>query len=817
MKNQLLTAAALLLPVMASAQLRGTVYLDANRNGVREAAEKSLSGIAVSDGRNVVKTDASGAFELPANPKARFVTVTSPTGYKPAGTHYIRVAPGAGTYDFGLVAAPNRGAFEFIQITDTETHTPKEWLDNLKAYVAANPTAFIMHTGDICYLPGLEYHGINVQSKQMGVPMYYAIGNHDLVKGDYGEQVFENYFGPTWYSFEAGNVHFLALPMLGGDHAPSYSKKQILEWIKNDLAQTDPNKKVIMFNHDLWFQGDDVVLRAGGDSIDMKKHNLVAFIYGHWHSQYAREVDGVMTYCSSTPDKGGIDHSPANFRVFSVDAEGNISDKTRARYTNVPGLLVTALPAQHDTLAVVNGTIPVLVNTYRTSSPATAVRAAMVENGRRGRTVMLTPQTDWTWSGTLAAGTKAGEREMVIEADFADGTRLIENRRFVVVQQPAAVTLNGDWANLGGDAAHRGVAAQGAVPSSPLYVWSQNAGGNIFMASPVVGDGKVFVATTDDDNLKKCRVVAYDAVTGRELWRFKTDNSVKGTFVYADGLVLACDASMRLYALDANTGKLVWDRKLSRGLLPENLHGLAVADGVVYAGQGSGFTALKVKDGSVVWRNEAWSGGEGTQSTTTVGGGVALASGHWNGLFAHDVAEGKLLWKKQDSKIRFRDGSATVYDGLVYLASSDGLFLINPKSGDILKSVEQDGITFGGACAPVVTDKMIYIGTADRGVMAFDRLTFKPAWTYMTRPAIFYTVPYYQDFQNSVETSPVLIGGTLVFGASDGYLYGINAETGRFQWRRNLGAPVFSSPAVSGDALYVADFSGNVYCFKIAR
>lgn len=309
--------------------------------------------------------------------------------------------------------------------------------------------------------------------------------------------------------------------------------------------------------------------------------------------------------------------------------------------------------------------------------------------------------------------------------------------------------------------------------------------------------------------------MAYDATTGRELWRFKTDNSVKNTMVYSDGLVLACDASMRLYAIDGESGKLVWDKKLTSNILPENLHGLAVVDGVVYAGQGGNFAALRVKDGSVIWKNEAWSGGEGTQSTTTVGEGIALVSSHWNGLFAHDVKDGRLLWKKQDSKIRFRDGSATIYDGNIYLASRDELFLINPRSGDILKSAVQSGMTFEGACAPVVTDRMVYVGTADKGVVAFDRKSFRPVWNFLTRPALFYTVPYYQDFQSSVETSPVLIGETLVFGASDGYLYGVNAENGRFLWKRNLGAPIFSSPAVSGDGLWVADFSGNLYCFKI--
>lgn len=87
----------------------------------------------------------------------------------------------------------------------------------------------------------------------------------------------------------------------------------------------------------------------------------------------------------------------------------------------------------------------------------------------------------------------------------------------------------------------------------------------------------------------------------------------------------------------------------------------------------------------ILWQNKAWDGGEGTTSTFTVGAGVLVASAHWNGLFGHDISNGALLWKKCDSKIRFRDGSATFYDGNFYLASCENLYVINPRSGDILK------------------------------------------------------------------------------------------------------------------------------------
>lgn len=816
------------LPFFASAQRAGQVYIDQNLNGKLDPKEQTLAGVSVSDGLNVVKTNAKGIYELPANEKARFISVTSPSGTRPVTNHYTPVNDKNDGYDFGLTKSniAANSSFDIIHIADTETSNYREWIDNLKEYTAANPTAFIIHTGDICYQPGLDFHGINVRTAQMGVPMYYTVGNHDLVDGKYGEELFESHFGPSWHSWEVGNVHFIALPMLGGDRAPSYTRSQILKWIKNDLAKTDPSKKVVMFNHDLWFQGNDLIFRAGktgtpeADSIDMSRHNLVAFIYGHWHSQYARRIGGALTICSGDPDKGGIDHSPANFRLISFDQSGNLSGKNSARYTRIDGIGTSAYPADGDSVSTQPGAMNVIVNAYRTASPTASVRVGIKEpySASPAKWITLKPASDWTWSGSVPVSGKGG-RHLVVETIFKDGSRIVENRKFTLTDKVApTVKPTGNWTNLGGDAAHTSVvfandSAKGAA--APQLAWSMNTGSNIYMCSPVIGDGRLFIATQDDDNLEKCNVVAFDAATGRQLWRYKLNNSVKGSIVYDNGVVIAADGSHRVYAIDGASGKLRWEQQLAEFILPINLHGLAVQDGVVYAGQSGSFTALDSKTGTILWKNRAWSGGEGSTSTVTVGSGAVLASGHWNGLFAHNVKDGSVMWKKQDSDIRFRDGSATYYDGNFYLASSSGLFIINPISGDVLKTIKVDGVNFNAASAPIVTPKAVYVATSDKGIMAFDRLTFKRLWNFGTSPAIFYSVPYTQDYQCSVETTPLLIGRTLVFGASDGYLYGIDSETGRFTWRRRMGAPIFSSPAVSGDAMYIADFAGNIYCFKI--
>lgn len=53
--------------LQASAQYTGKVFVDENQNGVLDQEEKCLPRVAVSDGLNVVQTDAEGIYQLPGH------------------------------------------------------------------------------------------------------------------------------------------------------------------------------------------------------------------------------------------------------------------------------------------------------------------------------------------------------------------------------------------------------------------------------------------------------------------------------------------------------------------------------------------------------------------------------------------------------------------------------------------------------------------------------------------------------------------------------------------------------------------------------
>ena len=287
-----------------------------------------MAGVSVSDGRNVVKTDADGKFTLDGYYKSRFVTVTTPSGYV-ADSYYQHVEKDKETYDFKLT--PNEGmgqeTHSFIQVADSEVNEDGvgPWIDSIHQMVEEQQPAFIIHTGDICYEAGLKRHIQDMNSENMGVPVYYTIGNHDYVDGKYGEELFESVYGPVWYSFEVGNIHYVVTPFQNGaDYKSGYNENDRWRWLANDLANTDPDMKVVMFNHTVSPE-EDYVFQFDKQTLDLKAHNLVAWIYGHYHYNYIDERDGVVNICTSQPGGGGIDSSVSGSRLITLDGEGNLT------------------------------------------------------------------------------------------------------------------------------------------------------------------------------------------------------------------------------------------------------------------------------------------------------------------------------------------------------------------------------------------------------------------------------------------------------------------------------------------------------------
>ena len=158
----------------------GRVYRDADGDGTFSRGDRPIAGVKVSDGINVTRTDKDGAFTLPGYDDTRFIFVTVPSGY--FALHPWIPAGSAQSYDFALQPRKEGEVIRFAQIADNAPPESWRWVQALKDYARNEHLDFILHSGDICYEPGIRFHGDSVTTATMGVPVYYTMGNHDLMK-----------------------------------------------------------------------------------------------------------------------------------------------------------------------------------------------------------------------------------------------------------------------------------------------------------------------------------------------------------------------------------------------------------------------------------------------------------------------------------------------------------------------------------------------------------------------------------------------------------------------------------------------------------
>lgn len=774
------------------AQYRGHVFLDLDNNKKMENAEKGMKDIVLSDGYEVVKTAEDGSFNLKKNDKARFLFVRVPAGYKASGTHYIKIDPKRENYDFGLIQDEKQEAdkLRFIQITDTETPLYGEWIDNIRKFSQQQNATLIMHTGDICYEPGMRFHARQVNTELMGVPTYYTVGNHDLVKGEYGEKLFEDLFGPVYYSFEAGPAHFVVTPMPGGDYAPSYSQDQVIAWLKKDLALKTKDKPLIFINHDL-LVGKDFVMRGKTDSIDLKQYNLKAYLYGHWHNNYSfGSRDGVAVISTNAPNKGGIDNSAAQFLVIDVDKRG--VSKITPKYPYLSDHIALIYPQSKQMQISNRKEIEISTSVYHTEKNVISVYATLLNKfGTAIKTAKLKPVSDWNWRGNFTVPRRTDQQyDIMLEVNYGDSTQAL--KKFA-------------WHN---------------EPTSTAFLqlaWSKNIGSNVWKSSPLVQGQRVYVASIDDAIGGKSKIQALKAQSGETIWTFHTQNSVKQKLAYSNGLVLATDMGGTVYAIDEKEGKLVWKKDLSGGRLPGYVSAGVVRDGIYYTGAGNYLSAIKVEDGKTVWQNSEWNGGEGMPGELLITNGYLITGANWNALFVHDSKTGKLLWKKNEDGLRFRTGGAGADENSLYVAGLNNLFRLDQKKGTVLTKSQTDD-DFKVMASPLLTEELVIMPTATNGIKAFDRNALTEKWSFQTEEALIYSSAYSTpDLHKkvaTVESSVRYAAGKLFFGGSDGYLYVLNLD-GTLVQKVNLGTPILAEVSIHGNEVYVADFAGNVYCFNI--
>lgn len=281
---------------IATGQVTGIVYEDRGAKGRRGPDDPGLPDVLVSNGREVVRSDAEGRYTLPVGDEA-VIFVIKPTGFslplgpsglphfsylhQPAGTppdlalRYPGIMPTGplpASVDFGLIRRPESGDFDVVLFTDPqpESHAELTFVrDTAVARVLGTrgefaKVAFGVTTGDVLFDDLSLYPRQNRIMAQVGVPWFHIGGNHDLnfeaPDARHARETFKRTFGAPFYALEHGGVLFLMLDNVrylgaatatagrGGRYEGRIGERQ-LAFVENLLAQTPRDRLVVVAMH----------------------------------------------------------------------------------------------------------------------------------------------------------------------------------------------------------------------------------------------------------------------------------------------------------------------------------------------------------------------------------------------------------------------------------------------------------------------------------------------------------------------------------------------------------------------------------------
>jgi 3',5'-cyclic AMP phosphodiesterase CpdA len=233
MRLHKIAAALLLLGALGPVPTRGAtgvVFDDRNGDGIRGAGEPGISGVEVSNGVDVVSTDAAGRYLLPDRP-GHSVFLVKPRGWKTQLDALNRPRfYAAGSADFPLTPSGEPDALRVLVLTDTQPATPTE-VGYLERGVAArigrrSDVSLGVTLGDLVYDRPDLFDGVSGALARIGVPWYSLPGNHDIQLGESGDSgpvaAYERTYGPSTYAFHAGPALFIALDDVRPQGGPRY-------------------------------------------------------------------------------------------------------------------------------------------------------------------------------------------------------------------------------------------------------------------------------------------------------------------------------------------------------------------------------------------------------------------------------------------------------------------------------------------------------------------------------------------------------------------------------------------------------------------
>jgi outer membrane protein assembly factor BamB len=323
------------------------------------------------------------------------------------------------------------------------------------------------------------------------------------------------------------------------------------------------------------------------------------------------------------------------------------------------------------------------------------------------------------------------------------------------------------WPTYGYDAAR--VRAPGFQLRPPYRKRWQFGARNLVEFPPVIAYGRLYFSNNSGV------LYAVNARTGKRAWRYRSGRCVAASPAVSGRLVYQAfmnrppcnaegdDLDGEIIAFYAGSGKVRWRKSIG----PSETSPLVV-DGRLFVGDWRGnIYALKANTGRVLWKFET---GDEVKSAVSYSGGRVFVGSYDHHVYALEASTGKLVWRagaqeRLGPRGTFYSTPAVAY-GRVYIGATDGkVYSFGSQSGKLRWSQDTGDFVYS---SPAVWRRRVFVGSYSGDFYSFDAATGDEQWSFSAN--------------GPISGSPTVMNGVVYFATLDERTYALDARTGRQIW-----------------------------------
>lgn len=355
--------------------------------------------------------------------------------------------------------------------------------------------------------------------------------------------------------------------------------------------------------------------------------------------------------------------------------------------------------------------------------------------------------------------------------------------------------------------------------SGPKVLWEAKVG--LGFSSFVAGGGKVY-ATGHADG--KDTVFCFDVSNGKELWKYSYpaelgdkyfEGGTTGTPTLAGGKLYHLSRWGDLISFDATTGGVVWQKNIytETGLeLPEwGFSGAPlVSEDLLILNVGEAGVAVKLSDGSVVWKSEGGKAGYSTPYPYEQDGKSLVVFGTAKGYVAVEAKTGKRVWDfRWNTSYGVNAADPILHNGYAFISSgyNKGAAMLKLGGAEPQEIWTTREMRTQMNAAILVGEHLYGVDGnegKDAGLKCLDFKTGKPVWE-----------------EQSIGHGAVMVADGKLIGLSEkGQLFIAPVTTKGFEPSARaqvLDGKCWSVPVLSNGLLFVRNATGTVKCVDLRK